>query len=158
MTLFPELHKFCSQYKRKTGVNQDLLSNRLIQLLGLNPYKKSSYTHIIDLSIHPDYLHRVALIPTSNISESFGNFWNNQIENRNKIPTKITSSDSLKTYYPWTGLGYTYDWVYPKTRLQEENNHEIGLSEFVILDVRNVPTDKISVSEPKTIWEYCNEN
>ena len=45
--------------------------------------------------------------------------------------------------YPWTGLGYTYDWGNPDS--------EIGLSEFVILGGSTVGVDAVIPTE-----EYLN--
>jgi len=45
--------------------------------------------------------------------------------------------------YPWTQLGYTYDWGNPET--------EVGLSEFVIKT-----NSKVKVNRIESTLKYCN--
>jgi hypothetical protein len=60
---------------------------------------------------------------------------------------KTTDNDP----YPWTGLGYTYDWG-AKTNLQTDG----GLSEFVIFLPPNTPlSSPIKVKEIKSTQAYC---
>ncbi len=54
--------------------------------------------------------------------------------------------------YPWTALGYTYDWG-PKTNLQTD----AGLSEFVIFVPPNTSlSSPIKVMKVESTQKYCD--
>ena len=114
VTIAPELKDFCTNYK-KTGVDNDQLNLRLKQLLGLPP--NSDYTHIAEIWVHPQYLKRPTLDPEINdrtvqlpnpiqgsfpfpegVDDAYQQWFKKLFNNRNTSP------------YPWTALGYTYDW------------------------------------------------
>lgn len=96
--------------------------HRSEELLGLP--RNKGYTHFIEMWVHPADLWRpspdneitdnTAQIPIpADMDSSYQNWYRDNI---------IYSYFPLR--YPWTRLGYTYDWGNPET--------EIGLSEFVL--------------------------
>lgn len=95
---------------------------RLEQLLGL-PINKG-YTHVTALWVNPTDVLRPAY--TYNVSEStvtdvFSTQPDNEYLNWFNSNIKWSYEDSA---FPWTRLGYTYDWA--------DNGTEYGLSEFII--------------------------
>ena len=120
VTTVPELRNFC----KKLSGNKTL---RLEQLLGLPP--NAGKTKFVEMWVKPGDLFRPSADPEITDSESEIDFriWD----------AFVTVSDDyvnwfndrkMKSYatngYPWTRLGYTYDWG-------NDGGH-VGLSEFVI--------------------------
>lgn len=121
-TVVPELQNLFAQY----NINKDGIILRLEQLLGLPP--NSGNTSIIELWVKPEDLIRPAYdsridVNTSDntfhdpLDQTYVTWFNNNI---------VYSYYPLPTYsaYPWTRLGYTYDWGNPTS--------EFGISEFLI--------------------------
>lgn len=122
---------------------------------------EGDYLEIAEIRVHPQYLKRPTLDPeiddstvliipnppqypllfSENVDPFYQNWLTKLVKNRN------TSG------YPWTGLGYTYDWgIYPKTELQTD----VGLSEFIIFLPPNSPTSfPIEVEQVFSTEEYC---
>ncbi len=123
VTVVPELQRFCQQCGHSGGV----LTLRLEQLLGLPPH--NGKTRFVEIWVSPEDLFRPSPDPEISDHEAGLNF---------PVSRKFVTIaddyvrwfDDLKndSYgedgYPWTRLGYTYDWGNPGS--------EIGLSEFVI--------------------------
>lgn len=123
VTTVPELQRFC----RHCGFSGNALTLRLEKLLGLPPH--GGKTRFVEIWVSPDDLFRPS--PDPEISDSqaelnfpiSGKFVLIQPEYRkwyNNLKADSYGGDG----YPWTRLGYTYDWGNPRS--------EIGLSEFVI--------------------------
>ena len=95
---------------------------RLKQLLGLPPHAK--HTHFIEIWVSPEFLFRPA--PDNDITDSVVGL--NFPDNTETWYIKWFSENRKQSYsemqFPWTRLGYTYDWGNSET--------EIGVSEFVI--------------------------
>lgn len=68
-------------------------------------------------------------------------------ENNGKIEY-LMSSWRYKEYYPWSGLGYTYDWGNPQ-------KPHVGSSEFIINPTAEKPVEVEVVSVTPT-QEYCH--
>lgn len=158
VTVVPELKDFCTNYKN-TGVDNNQLNLRLKQLLGLPP--NGEYVKVAEIWVDPQYLKRPTLDPEINdrkiqplanpiqyplpfppdVDRTYQDWFSNLVKNRNN------------SRYPWTGLGYTYDWgVYPKTNLQTD----AGLSEFVILlSSTSVVSTPIEVKRVVSTEKYC---
>jgi hypothetical protein len=132
VTVVPELKDFCTKYKN-TGVDKNQLNLRLKQLLGLPPNRE--YVKVAEIWVHPQYLKRPTLDteindrtvqPLTNsihpslfyegADSAYQTWFTNQIKNRelNRNPSKnlerLTNNNHQDDPYPWTGLGYTYDW------------------------------------------------
>lgn len=111
------------------GLNDKKLNNRLRQLLGLPPV--ANYAYFLEIWVSPDDLFRPCFDPavSPNVCEftpskadaARGDYmcWLYQY-----IYDSYSDPDMMKRY-PFTHLGYTYDWS-PK------NKSHVGLSEFVI--------------------------
>ena len=104
---------------------------RICQLLGLPPANENSNTHIAEVWITPDRLYRPAGNPAitttsadatliDDVPTSYTNWFNSYIIFAYYRPL----SSPAEFHYPWTRLGYTYDWA------PETNN--VGLSEYVL--------------------------
>ncbi len=123
---------------------------RLNQLLGLPPNKE--YTHITAMWVEPQYAIRPAYItsPTAQMQAEFPQEmlqdegltefeeWYMSWFDGNIIGSYFDSA------YPWTRLGYTYDWA--------DNGEEYGLSEFLILDGANVEVEFTKTTEEFVAW------
>jgi len=116
---------------------------RICQLLGLPPANETSNTHIAEIWVSPDDLYRPAgnpsITPTSsgaslldNVSTSYGEWFNNYII---FAYYRSLSGDSAY-HYPWTRLGYTYDW--------NPESKEVGLSEYVVRPNTGIWVEKVA--------------
>jgi len=90
---------------------------RISQLLGLPPVNSSSNTHIAEIWVEASRLYRPAGDPAINttttgavlvegVSPSYTTWFDNNIIYSYYRPLQ----SSTDYYYPWTRLGYTYDW------------------------------------------------
>ncbi|MCP3065093.1 hypothetical protein LXT21_40610 [Myxococcus sp. K38C18041901] len=122
VTPAPQLQTFC-----KT-VPQDKLVARVNQYLGLPPAGESdSGRYIVELWVKPSDMFRPC--PDSEIDDGscglqFPESATN--EHKNWMNAYFASSYGFwqRTQYPWTGLGYTYDWCNADTH--------VGASEYVV--------------------------
>ena len=132
VTTAPELRNYCKKLKE----NRTL---RLEQLLGLPP--NTGKTKFVEMWVRPGDLFRPSADPEISDSEA-------ETEFRRTSKFVLVSDDYLKWYndlkmksygingYPWTRLGYTYDWG--------DNSRHIGLSEFVIMPGATVEINSVS--------------
>ena len=108
---------------------------RLEQLLGLPEWKK--YTSVTTIWVDADLLHRPANIadPTSAMELTYQPTGDETFDTQFKswYDSIILWSYFNETKYPWTKLGYTYDWA--------DNGREYGLSEFVVFSGATVSVD-----------------
>jgi hypothetical protein len=113
VTAVPELKEFVliQDYlvkQNKTGSNLSSgISYRLKQYLGLKP--NSNYTNFVEIWVNPKDLIRPCLSSKVQVNDP-------QCTNDPPHPDK--------NGYPFTGLGYTYDWG--------NSNTDIGASEFIV--------------------------
>lgn len=121
MTVVPELRT--KMKVLSNSQNPDSLKLRLEQLLGLPA--NTSNTHIVEFWVSPDNIFRpspdneindntAGIIFPSSITADYTQWFSN----------KVFASYYTSNKYPWTRLGYTYDWGNSTT--------EVGLSEFVV--------------------------
>lgn len=143
VTLAPQLQARCQspQFGRKMGVNL-----RLQQLLGLPP--TTQYTHFVVFWVRPVDLFRPCI--DAEISDDrcqYGWTGNSVAADHtqwiNDLRLASYYSATWTDNYPWTALGYTYDW-HPRSR------DHVGLSEYVIAQNAQVVVDGIY-----TTSEYC---
>lgn len=149
VTVAPQIRERCADY-RNFYATADEVEGRLRQLLGLQPQGRQKY--FLELWVRPDDLFRpcpdnetndteCGLSLPVNVDSTYRAWFNNL-----RAVQYTDCSDTLfgGAGYPWTQLGYTYDW-------SPENPTHVGMSEFVIrrnADVRvrgKVPT-----------MEYCS--
>jgi hypothetical protein len=132
VTVYPELRDFCGDY---SGPNPVL---RVKQLLGIPP--TAGNDTVVEFWVDPEYLFRPTPDPEVNDNtaglvggpdsplmtpgvreQPFWAAWfNNTYATRDYGMT-----NGIFNAYPWTRLGYTYDWA-------STTPHHFGLSEFVI--------------------------
>jgi hypothetical protein len=142
VTVAPELKNFC----RKLNLSSRELTLRLEQLLGLPP--NSRKTIFKEIWVDPRNLFRPSPDPEISDSEAGLDFPKSDkfltVADDHISWFKKTRSTSYSIGgYPWTRLGYTYDWGNPKS--------EIGLSEFVIK--KGAP---IQIHSIVSVDAYCN--
>jgi hypothetical protein len=135
VTVVPEVKTFCCG----RHIAPKSVSLRLKQLLGLPPDDEK--TKFVEMWVVPDDLFRPSPDPEISDHEAEIDF---PVSDR-----FVTVNDTYKKWfydlkqasygpdgYPWTRLGYTYDWGNPES--------EVGLSEFVIRSGATVKINAIS--------------
>lgn len=181
VTVAPKLKNFCTDYvQANSEVSPQKLNERLEQLLGIKP--NSQNIHVARIWVHPEYLKRPTIDPEINDSiaeipppsheicpdqngdcDPYQKWFKQQLEEQEKNRKYFQNlrdnstlvSPTPPSLYPWTGLGYTYDWgIYPKTPLQTD----AGLSEFIIfLPPNTEPFVSIEVKRVFSTEEYCKK-
>jgi hypothetical protein len=162
VTVVPKLKSFCTNHKNQ---NPDAkiaeLNLRIEQLLGIIPDSKK--THVVEIWVDPNLLHR----PNNSVNisksekESFlswlkDNPWRYQTELVRDLQQGKSSSELAAKHYPWTGLGYSFDW---SSKLNPSIK-EFGLSEFVIWGTKEqLPSSgkvpPVEVNRVFTTEKYC---
>lgn len=138
ITTAPELHRKMNEKPYKD------VELRLKQLLGLPP--NSVYSYFVEFWVRPADLFRPC--PDNEINDATCDL---------HFPPKTDSThiswindnrisryyqEDLFSKYPWTQLGYTYDW-YSRAKKQKH----VGLSEFVIRADKNIVVNAIYTTE-----------
>jgi hypothetical protein len=141
VTTVPEIRNFC----KRAELVPDNTAIRLEQLLGLPP--GAGKTKFVELWVKPKDLFRPSPDPEISdheagldfpVSDEFVKVDREYKRWFNCLKEKSYGKDG----YPWTRLGYTYDWGNP--------DNEIGLSEFVVR--------KGATVEIQSVWptlDYC---
>lgn len=118
---------------------------RLEQLLGLPPH--TGKNRFVEIWVNPSDLFRPCPDPEISDEECELDFPTSSYftiaEEHQKWIKNLRANSYGKDGYPWTQLGYTYDWGNPK-------NH-VGLSEFVIK-----PGSTVTIKGVSNVYEYCN--
>jgi len=118
VTVAPEVIEFCTE-NPLTAQNFEL---RMEQILGVPPH--NGKTRFVEFWVSPSDLFRPSPDPEitdtraeldfpAGVSEAHQTWFNN-----------LKAASYTVSKYPWTRLGYTYDWGNP--------NSEVGLTEYVI--------------------------
>lgn len=140
VTAAPELKDFCTTYNSP----QSNLTLRLEQLLGLPP--ANGKTKFVEMWVAPQDLFRPAPDPEISDQEAGLTFPQSKFLTVSEAYVSWFNDLSSQSYgengYPWTRLGYTYDWGNP--------NSEVGLSEFVINTGATIEVDAVTSTE-----DYC---
>lgn len=135
VTVVPDLQNFCKNY---TPTREIPLALRLNQLLGLPPETTSSSRQLVELWVETQWLFRPSpdpeitdheaelgfratsefvLVPFSYqhwFYEQYDQRYQDQrYQDRGEPVTRQNSDASGNLPYPWTQLGYTYDWGNP---------------------------------------------
>jgi hypothetical protein len=143
ITTVPEVTDFL---KKNHFPDQSSLHLRIAQALGMPPDTQNDY--FVEYWVYPENLFRPAPDPEitdheaelyfpATASQKHKSWFLNEI--KNKYDTSSTSA------FPWTRLGYTYDWSNPL--------YPVGFSEFVV-DTSSLVTVKRVCSS----WEYYQQN
>ena len=136
VTPAPQVQRFCQ------GLDFDApsLTLRLEQYLGLPPH--NGKTKFVELWVSPDDLWRPCPDPEIDDRSCQRQFPENvSIEHKRSIVELMLSSYGANGY-PWTRLGYTYDWGRVRS--------EVGASEFVIASGATVTVRSVQTTE-----EFC---
>ncbi|MCC5643890.1 hypothetical protein LC607_13215 [Nostoc sp. CHAB 5824] len=162
VTAAPDLQKFCKTYR---PTSQTSLEYRLNQLLGLPPDSPTTTRYIVELWVEPRSLFRPSRDPNitdheaelefplpnafESISTSYQDWFIQQFKSRYGSPS---NSSTTVVHYPWTQLGYTYDWGNQSDwqSLDAKRSPHVGLSEFVIRE-----WSQVSVHSTQSAKEYC---
>nr|WP_290223965.1 hypothetical protein [Trichocoleus desertorum] len=156
VTAAPDLQNFCKTYRPTQKVD---LPYRLNQLLGLPPDEASQSRYIVELWVEPKHLFRPTPDPDISDREATLAFPQNAFAAIATSYQEWFSAQFASRYpttgksYPWTQLGYTYDWGNPADWQRLEPNHpaHVGLSEFVIRQGALVTVHSTQPAE-----EYCH--
>lgn len=140
VTVAPQVSNFC----KGLGLKDERLTARLEQLLGIPP--GNGKTNFVEFWVNPDDIFRPCADPEINDQECAPNF------PRSKFLTisleyvswffDLRNSSYGANGYPWTRLGYTYDWGNPASH--------VGLSEFVVR-----PGSTVKIKATPSTAEYC---
>ncbi|MEH2074337.1 MAG: hypothetical protein V7K57_08075 [Nostoc sp.] len=162
VTAAPDLQKFCKTYRTTSPIS---LEYRLNQLLGLPPDSATTNRYIVELWVEPRSLFRPSRDPNisdreaevefpspnafESISTSYQDWFTQQFKSRYGSPS---DSSTTVVHYPWTQLGYTYDWGSQSDwqSLDAKRSPHVGLSEFVIRE-----WSQVSVNSTQSAKEYC---
>ncbi|NET73808.1 MAG: hypothetical protein F6K62_23600 [Sphaerospermopsis sp. SIO1G2] len=152
LTAVPQVQDFCQRYQ---PTNVDIpdnieLSLRLQQYLGLVLNKYSTKTHFVEMWVKSKDLMRPCIDPE--INDTSCNLLPVPVPDSSPIIKAIYNNsyfNERKEYYPWSGLGYTYDWGNP------EKPH-VGPSEFIINSTPEEPVE-VEVFSVTATEEYCQK-
>ncbi|MFH1740313.1 MAG: hypothetical protein ABIH23_14995 [bacterium] len=139
VTAVPELQNFCTLHRL---ARQDLVL-RLEQLLGLPPH--NGKTRFVEFWVDPDDLFRPSPDPEISDRQAELEFPETVSEEYIQWFNELKSNSYGEDGYPWTRLGYTYDWGNP--------NSEVGLSEFVIREGAVVDVHSATITDEYCIWD-----
>lgn len=115
---------------------------RLEQLIGLPA--GTAYTHVAGLWVYPDDIIRPAY-QTDITLDSMSNQLDDTVDDsyRSWFESNVYFS-YFQSAYPWTRLGYTYDWA--------DNGTDYGLSEFLISAEALIEVDFVMSTEAFVDW------
>lgn len=130
------LQEFCST----SGLEGGELSLRLEQLLGLPP--DNGKDRVVELWVPDAAMFRPSPDPEITDSVADLDFPLDTPQEHIDWITDLEASSYGPDGYPWTRLGYTYDW--------NPDTTEVGLSEFVIPQGSTVGVESVTATD-----EYC---
>ncbi len=141
VTLAPHLQDFCRQYRSEVSDDPEALVVRLEQRLGLPP--SASKTHFVQFQLSPteggEAIFRPCGDPATN-TQSCNVGFPKDCDEDCQAHQEFFYSHYYQSYgtaqpvpYPWTSLGYTFDWG-PGTQRADGTigYEEVGESEYVI--------------------------
>ncbi|MFN8443765.1 MAG: hypothetical protein U0175_23505 [Caldilineaceae bacterium] len=149
VTAVPQFQSFCQSYQPTADMPVTL---RMEALLGLPP--NNGKTRVVAMWVNPADMFRPS--PDGEIDDTVAEL---EIPSPDHFPSQqdyefhrdwynlqlsLDNYDDPSKGYPWTRLGYTYDWGNPES--------EIGLSEFVVAAKSTVAIEKVYSTE-----EYCTK-
>jgi hypothetical protein len=138
VTAVPELKNFC----KKNKLPPEKVVLRLEQLMGLPP--GTGKTKFVEIWTLPDDIFRPAPDYEITDTEAQINFPSQASETYKNSFNELKKNAYGENGYPWTRLGYTYDWGNPES--------EVGLSEFVLKKGATVRVHSVS----DTVGYCCN--
>lgn len=118
VTVAPEIQEFC----QKNFLTPETCTLRMEQLLGVPP--ANGKTRFVEFWVKPSDLFRPAPDPDITTRSALLDYPVGVSDAHKKWIEDLKAVSYLENGYPWTRLGYTYDWG-------KTDNH-VGLSEYVI--------------------------
>jgi hypothetical protein len=171
VTAVPDMRDFCARYAPSGEVP---LAARLNQLLGLPPesVERAANRQVVEIWVEPQFLFRPSpdpeitdheaelgfrsasefvSVPSSYLQWFYAQF-DQRYQSGGQPLTRQVAETSGTLPYPWTQLGYTYDWGSPSdwAGIDPGRPKEVGLSEFVIRQ-----WSPISVKGTEQVEDYC---
>lgn len=140
VTTAPQLSNFC----QNLNLDSAKMVLRLEQLLGLPPH--NGKTRFVEVWVNPEDMFRPC--PDPEITDGACELKTPTspyfliAEEHQKWIDNLRANSYGEKGYPWTQLGYTYDWGNPK-------NH-VGLSEFIVKAKSTVTIKGVS-----DVYQYC---
>ena len=131
VTAVPQLQNFCQSY---AATDTTPLILRLEQLLGL-PVNNGK-TRFVQMWVNPADMLRPS--PDGEVDDTVADPSQQEYEFHRdwfNLQLSLQAYDDPSKGYPWTRLGYTYDWGNPES--------EVGLSEFVIAAGSTVAVEQV---------------
>lgn len=118
VTAVPEVKEFCANF----SLDDPARILRLEEYLGLPPHVGK--TKFVEMWVNPSDVYRPC--PDKEIDDASCDLdFQPTVDPQYKDwYNRLQSASYQEKGYPWTGLGYTYDWGHPET--------EIGASEFIV--------------------------
>jgi hypothetical protein len=151
VTIEPHLQTFCRDFIRGRKPDETKLTQRLEQRLGLSPASgKTQFVRIRLANPGPDAIFRPCIDPAAERANcSVGPPANAPPAYRDWFYRQYYSSygQSLVGEFPWTALGYTFDWAPGTSSSRFQRN---GESEFVIR--KDAP---IEIQDVVATAQYC---
>ncbi|MBO1060613.1 MAG: hypothetical protein ACK4WN_04615 [Aphanizomenon sp.] len=149
-TAVPQVQEFCQKYQAIDSTIPDNveLSLRLQQYLGLILNKYSTKTHFVEMWVKGEDLMRPCI--DGEINDSSCDLLPLPVPDSSPVVKAIYTNsytNAKKEYYPWSGLGYTYDWG------NSLKPHQ-GPSEFIINPTPEKPVE-VEVFSVTPTQEYC---
>lgn len=142
VTPAPYLQEFCKA--QRSQLSDDALTLRLEQLMGLPPH--NGKTRFVEMWVQVADLFRPSPDPAITDHEAELDFpmATGMTVSQSHIDwiNNLKSSSYGEKGYPWTRLGYTYDWG---------DDTPVGLSEFVVREKA-----VITVKDVNAIGDYCS--
>jgi hypothetical protein len=149
-TAVPQVKEFCQKYQAiDSNIPDNVeLSLRLQQYLGLILNKYSTKTHFVEMWVKAEDLTRPCI--DAEINDTSCNLLPLPVPDSSPVVKAIYTNsytNAKKEYYPWSGLGYTYDWG------NSQKPHQ-GPSEFIINPTPEKPVE-VEVASVTPTQEYC---
>ncbi|WP_392530916.1 hypothetical protein [Nostoc sp. C117] len=154
VTVAPELQEFCKQFSVPKKIT---LPYRINQLLGLPPEdnEKNKNRKVVEIWVEQSDLFRPTPDPEITDHEAELNFpelsWFMLISDKYKY---WFLNQLMTNNYPWTKLGYTYDWGKHSdwVKIDPSRPVNVGLSEFIIRENAPIKVHSVSAAE-----DYCKQ-
>jgi len=135
VTAVPEIRSFIIREAYRPDFAAINLSSRVRQYLGLKP--QSNYERFVEIWVDKEDLIRPCL--DEDPGDTQCNYWDSDL-----IGGNSEFQRAVKSSWPFTGFGYTYDWGNPNT--------DVGASEFVVKD-----NSTVVIYQNKSTEEYFQD-
>lgn len=138
VTAVPQVQQFCQEL----NMSPNDLTLRLEQYLGLPA--NNGKTKFVEMWVKPADMFRPCADPEIDDTQCNLGFTEPVDPEHKKWMENLISSSYNENGFPWTRLGYTYDWG--------SVNSDIGASEFIVKQGADV-----TIKSVQTTAEYCSE-